>query len=192
MKHLFAAACLSSLCLAACRHAAPPDHSSWPAYAGTKSGSRYSSDDQIKTSDVAQLQVAWTYSSQDKDTDKHSQNQCNPIVVDNVLYGTTPRLKLFALDAATGASRWLFAPAAMDSTAKDDPYAFFKVSRGVMYWQSEDGTYKRILYGAGARIYAVNARDGRPVASFGKGGYVDLSEDLDRPAGSYNTFIAAT
>jgi len=192
MKHLFTAACLSSLCLAACHQATPGDYSGWPAYAGAKDGSRYSSNDQINTGNVAQLQVAWTYSSQDKDPDNHSQNQCNPVMIDSVLYGTTPRLKLFALDAATGAVKWLFDPATMDSAAQDDPYAFFKISRGVMYWQSKDGADQRILYSAGAKTYAINARNGRPVTSFGKGGYIDLSEDLDRPAGSYNTFIAAT
>ena len=40
----------------------------------------------------------------------HSQIQCNPIIVDGVLYGTSPQLKVIALDAATGAERWVFDP----------------------------------------------------------------------------------
>lgn len=86
-----------------CKDAAlSPDYSGWRAYAGSKDGIRYSSNDQINDENVSQLQVAWTYSSNDKDTGDRSQIQCNPIVIDGVLYGTSPRLKLFALNAATG------------------------------------------------------------------------------------------
>ena len=53
------------------------DYSGWSAYAGSKDGIRYSSNDQITTENVSQLQVAWTYSSNDKDTGNHSQIQCN-------------------------------------------------------------------------------------------------------------------
>jgi quinoprotein glucose dehydrogenase len=193
MKQLLAGCCLL-LSLVACHdRAVRTDYSGWRSYAGTKDGSRYSSNDQLNTANVAQLQVAWTYSSQDRDTGNHSQNQCNPIMVDGVLYGTTPRTKLFALDAATGALKWLFDPAALEpDSVRNDPFAFFKVSRGVMYWQSEDGSDKRVLYSAGAKTYAINALTGQPVNSFGKGGYIELDKDLDRDTGTYNAFIAAT
>ncbi len=195
MKRQFAFThwCLILCCLAACRQRpSQTDYSGWRTYAGTKDGNRYSSNDQINAGNVAQLQVAWTYSSHDKDPENHSQNQCNPIMVDGILYGTTPRVKLFALDAATGAVKWTFDPATMEDSTNSDPYAFFKVSRGVMYWQDETGTDKRILYSAGAKTYAINATNGQPITSFGKGGYIDLSEDLDREKDSFNPFIAAT
>jgi quinoprotein glucose dehydrogenase len=48
-------------------------------------GARYSSNDQVNDGNVSQLQVAWTYSSNDKDTGNRSQIQCNPIVVDGIL-----------------------------------------------------------------------------------------------------------
>jgi quinoprotein glucose dehydrogenase len=111
-------------------------------------------------------------------------------MVDGVLYGTSPRLKLFALDAATGVQKWLFDPAQEDTASKNDRFAFFKVSRGVVYWQ--DGNDKRIFYSAGSKTYAINAADGKPVRSFGKQGYIDLAENLDREPGTYNPFIAST
>jgi len=193
MKLLFAG-CALLLCMTACRnHVNGPDYSGWKTYAGSKDGIRYSSNDQLNTGNVAGLQVAWTYCSQDKDTGNHSQNQCNPIMVDGVLYGVTPRVKLFALDAATGAIKWLFDPASLEpDTAEQDPFAFFKVSRGVMYWQNEDGTDKRILYSAGAKLFAINAANGQPIKSFGDKGYILLDIDLDRDTSSYNKFIAAT
>lgn len=194
MKLRTAACCLLLLSMTACHdRSGKPDYSGWPAYAGTKDGMRYSSNDQLNTGNVAKLQVAWTYSSQDKDPDNHSQNQCNPVMVDGVLYGTTPRLKLFALDAATGIVKWLFDPSLLEEdSAKKDPFAFFKVSRGVIYWQNEDRSDKRVLYSVGAKTYAVNAANGELVSTFGKGGYIELDKDLDREEGSYNNFIAAT
>ena len=36
--------------------------------------------------------------------------ECNPIVVNGVLYATTPKLRVIALDAATGKLRWTFDP----------------------------------------------------------------------------------
>ncbi|WP_254640218.1 PQQ-binding-like beta-propeller repeat protein [Chitinophaga sp. GbtcB8] len=189
----FTQAALSVLMLAACRQpSAHHDYSGWRSYAGSKDGIRYSSNDQINTGNAAKLQVAWTYSSHDKDPDNHSQNQCNPIIIDDVLYGTSPRLKLLALDAATGTPKWIFDPASLEDTANADPMAFFKVSRGVMYWQSEDGKDKRILYSVGEKVYAIDAATGKHISSFGEKGYVDLSKDLDRDTASYNPFIAAT
>ena len=163
----------------------------WKTYAGTKDGMRYSSNDQINTGNVAQLQIAWRYSTHDKDTGNRTQNQCNPIVVDGILYGTSPRLKLFALNAETGSQKWLFDPASEDSSGKNDPSAFFKVSRGVVYWQDAQGKDKRLFYSVGAKTYAINAADGKPIRSFGKNGFIDLSENLDRD-NDFNPFIAGT
>lgn len=114
---------------------APQDYSGWTAYAGSKDGIRYSSNEQINADNVSQLEIAWTYTSGDRDPDNHSQNQCNPIMIDGILYGTTPQSKLFALNAATGKQKWILDPASEDPESKNDPFAFFKVNRGVVYWQ---------------------------------------------------------
>ena len=167
------------------------DYSGWNAYAGTKDGSRYASHEQINPNNVSALRLAWTFSSSDRDTGNRSQNQCNPIIVEGVLYGTSPRLKLFALDAATGKQLWLFDPASLDSSSGKDPYAYFKVNRGVMYWEDKSGTDKRIYYSAGAKTYAVDAKTGKVVSSFGGKGYIDLSEQLDRDMPE-KPFVVAT
>jgi quinoprotein glucose dehydrogenase len=167
-------------------------YSGWPAYAGSKEGNRYSANTAIDKSNVAQLTVAWTFSSHDKDSSNRTQNQCNPIVIDGILYGTSPRLKLLALDAASGKPRWIFDPASVDTSSRHDPFAFFKVSRGVVYWKSSDGKDQRILYSVGSRTYAVNTENGTLVPGFGKGGYIDLAENIDREKDTYNPYIAAT
>ncbi|MFM2368299.1 MAG: hypothetical protein RL619_599 [Bacteroidota bacterium] len=170
----------------------PQDYSGWTAYAGSKDGIRYSSNEQINADNVNQLAVAWTYSSGDSDPDNHTQNQCNPIMIDGILYGTTPQLKLFALNAATGKQKWIFDPASEDPESKNDPFAFFKVNRGVVYWQDEDGNDKRIIYSVGSKTYAINVLDGKPIRNFGKKGYIDLTENLDREPDTFNPFISNT
>jgi quinoprotein glucose dehydrogenase len=168
------------------------DYSGWTTYAGSKDGIRYSSDTSINPLNVSQLEVAWIYSSGDRDTGNRSQNQCNPVMIDGILYGVTPRLKLFALDAATGKQQWLFDPASEDTSAAIDPFAYYKVSRGVVYWQNSTGDDKRIIYSAGSKTFAIHAGTGQPVRSFGNNGYIDLSQNLDRDSGTYNPFIVAT
>ncbi len=184
--------CLLSLALIKCKSKIEKDHSGWPAYAGSAGGNRYSSNDQINLDNVSSLKLAWTYSSGDKDSNNRSQNQCNPIMVDGILYGTSPRLTLLALDAGDGQLKWQFHPASLDTTANKDPYAYFKVNRGVMYWQNSDASDKRILYAAGSKIFAVNAIDGKPVTSFGGRGYIDLADHIDREPGTYNPFIVSS
>ncbi|MDQ6889413.1 MAG: PQQ-binding-like beta-propeller repeat protein [Bacteroidota bacterium] len=168
------------------------DYSGWTAYAGSKDGIRYSSDTTINPSNVTQLKVAWSYSSGDKDSGNRTQDQCNPIMIDGILYGVTPTLKLFALNAATGQQKWLFDPALEDSSAKSDPFAFFKVTRGVMYWQDDAGKDKRIIYSAGSKTFAINADNGRPVRSFGNNGFIDLTQNLDRDTGTFNSYVVGT
>lgn len=165
------------------------NYSGWPAYAGSKEGLRYSSNEKITLNNVNKLKVMWTFSTGDKDTANRSQNQCNPIMVDGILYGTSPKLKLFALNAATGQQKWLFDPAKDDTTNNGDPMAYYKVSRGVIYWQNDNGGEKRIFYSVGAKTWAIDAENGTPVRSFGKGGYLDLTKNLDRDTKS---FVAGT
>ncbi|MCX6228873.1 MAG: PQQ-binding-like beta-propeller repeat protein [Bacteroidia bacterium] len=168
------------------------DYSGWRTYAGTKDGIRYSSNDQINLTNVSKLQVAWTFSSGDRDTANHSQIQCNPIMVDGILYGLTPRVKLFALDAATGKQKWIFDPAVADIIAKKRQSSYFKIARGMTYWQDENGDNKRIIYGVSAKVYAINVQDGTQIHSFGENGVLDLSQNLDRESGTFNSYVSNT
>src|SRR5262249_27982147 len=86
---------------------APPADVGWPVNGGVDN-IRYSSLTQISRDNVSKLKVVWTYDSHD--AFKGSEMQSNPIVVDGVLYATTPTLKVVALDAATGREIWRFDP----------------------------------------------------------------------------------
>jgi quinoprotein glucose dehydrogenase len=80
----------------------------WPIYGGSPDNTHYTTLGQITPANVASLKVAWTYET--KDEWKGSEMQTNPVVVDGILYGTSPKLRVFALDAATGKELWSFDP----------------------------------------------------------------------------------
>ncbi|HEV2483630.1 MAG TPA: PQQ-binding-like beta-propeller repeat protein [Puia sp.] len=142
----------------------------WPAYGGNPAGNRYSPLDQINKGNVGRLAVAWTFDTgENTDTSGNGHEiQCQPIVVDGVLFGTTPELHVFAVDATDGRLLWKF----------ETPYIRqrFNTNRGVLYWQQ--GSDRRILYSSGSGLYALDAGTGRPVKSFGNDGMVDLHEGL--------------
>jgi quinoprotein glucose dehydrogenase len=148
----------------------PTGHRDWRVVAGGADGIRYSALTQIDRSNVSKLQVAWSYDTGDAFPD--SEIQCNPIVVDGVLYATSPKLRLFALDAATGKELWSFSP------PSDAKVPGKLRNRGVAYWQQ--GDERRVFYAARAFLYAIDARTGKPAPGFGRDGRVDLREGLDR------------
>lgn len=150
----------------------PADHE-WPAHGGDPGHGQYSQAAQIAPDNVAHLEVAWTYRTGDARPDNRSQIQCNPIVVDGTLYGTSPQLKVFALDAATGAARWVF-----DPYAGEPPQENVHVNRGVTHWT--DGTSARIFSSAGQWLFAIDAATGTRIPTFGADGRIDLKQGLGR------------
>ena len=144
----------------------------WSAHGANSSHTQYSPLGQITPANVQHLQVAWTYHSGDA-REGRSQIQCNPIVVHGVMYATTPSLRVFALDAATGQQKWIFDPA--KAGAADSPLG---VNRGVVHWES--GSDARIFATFGERLYALDARTGIPVPTFGDSGSVSLKDGLGR------------
>ena len=150
----------------------------WDTYHGDATASHYSSLDQINKSNVDQLKLRWIYRTED--FDERSQIQCNPIIIDGILYATTPHLKVFALDAATGKEQWTFDP--FNGKVPSG------VNRGVVYWSN--GNDQRILFTAGSDLMAINAKTGEPISTFGQDGRIDLRQGLDRDIG--NQDIVAT
>ena len=103
------------------------DYTGWKVYGGTPDNIHYSTLRQINRDNVRNLAVAWTYESGDEFPE--SEMECNPIVEHGVLFVTTPKLRLVALDAATGQLRWSFDP------NQGEPVATKLRNRGVSYWE---------------------------------------------------------
>ncbi len=138
----------------------------WSVYGGGPESIRYSTLSQINRANVGQLRLAWSYDTGDAFPD--SEMQCNPIVVNGLLYATTPKLRVFALDAAKGTRVWVF-----DPNEGREVKSRTRI-RGLVHWRG------RIYFAARQYLYALDATSGKPIASFGRGGRIDLREGLGR------------
>lgn len=164
-------AALACLLLAYGAFTGAQDFKGWTTYGGDEGNTHYSALAQLNRDNVSELELAWRYdSARGAPLPATSELQLNPIVVDGVLYGRNPLYNVFALDAATGQERWSYNP----------PLTHVGLSnmRGVTYWQGEGREH--ILFTTGHYLMALDARDGKPVKSFGSHGKVDLRIGLGR------------
>ena len=179
--------------LACAPDAAPPGESpvdGWPEYGHGPGGDRHSSLTQIHPGNVHALAPAWTYHHGDIDDGSSGLGvragfQTTPILVDDQLVFCTPRNRVIALDAETGAERWSFDP-------KVDTDGLYLLNcRGVAAWTDPhadaESCRTRIFSGTlDARLLALDARTGAPCDGFGTGGSVDLTEGIgDTKPGEY-------
>ncbi|HEX7938262.1 MAG TPA: pyrroloquinoline quinone-dependent dehydrogenase [Gemmatimonadaceae bacterium] len=158
---------LLALCVTAIE-AQTPRNVDWPVFGGNSDNTHYTTLSQISPANVARLQVAWTHDT--KDAFPGSEMQSNPIVVDGVLYALTPKQHLFALDAATGAEKWVFDPT-------NGTFSGPRIrARGVVV---HDG---RVYFNYRFRLFAIDAKTGKKAPGWGNdSGWVDLREGLGRP-----------
>ncbi len=141
----------------------------WSIYKADSESSSYSVLTQINRENVNALQVAWTFNPNDAREDGRIANgECNPIIIDGIMYATSARHRVYAIHASTGKQIWSF-----------DPFNGGEgggIYRGVTYWEAGDD--KRILYTAGDNLFAHDARTGKLITQFGEGGKVSMNVGL--------------
>ncbi len=140
----------------------------WANVGNDKGGMRYSTLKQIDRTSVKNLKIAWTYHTGDAAAEG-TTIECTPIVIEGVMYLTTVRTKIVALDAATGHEIWKF-----------DPHTG-GVNRGVGYWSDgKPGGERRILSALNdGRLLCLDAKTGRLDPHFGTGGIVDMRQGIE-------------
>lgn len=138
-----------------------PQHLVWDNYGGGADASKYVAHTQITRANVGRLQVAWTY-----ETGDDTSYPFNPVIVDGVMYVLAKNNSLVALDAATGEEIWIHAR--LGNIPR----------RGINFWQSADGSDRRILIQVNNYLQAIDARTGRSILTFGDHGLVDLKVGL--------------
>ena len=153
----------------------------WLAYGRDPGGERYSPLEDVNRSNVAALQIAWTFRTGDAYQPARGRPtafEATPLYVDGTLYLSTPLGRVIALDPVSGRQRWVFDA----KVPRDAGYGDF-ASRGVSTWQR--GRERRIVVATiDARLIALNAATGEPIQTFGTAGTVDLRQGLRiRPAG---------
>jgi len=162
-------------------------YDNWEVYGGNNENNHYSSLAAIDTNNVSQLQLAWEYHC--GDADSMTQIQVNPIIINGVFFGVSPKLKLFALDAKNGKKFWEFDPATFgNSEIQGKGYFSMNVCRGVAVYKANNGN--RIFYAAGARLFCIDANSGKPITNFGNNGFIDLHDGLGERA--KNLYVAST
>lgn len=145
------------------------NYTDWAIYRGDKKSNQYAELAQINAANVHRLKPVWEYHTGDPNG---PSMYSNPIIVDGLMYFTTPRLDAIALDAVTGKEVWRF----VSSEHEPDRKIFRGRSRGVTFWEGEAG--KRIFHYVNNRVYALDAKSGSLVTSFGKNGSIDLRHNL--------------
>jgi quinoprotein glucose dehydrogenase len=158
-------------------------HTDWPNVGNDKGGTRFSPLEQINRDNVSKVQVAWTYKVDDADPAKNTTIECTPLVVDGVMYVTTARTKVVALDAANGRELWRFDPYGAAYGGPDNK-AFIRasggVNRGVAYWSDgkPDGQRRVLLGASDGRLISLDAKTGKPDEAFGTHGVLDLKAGI--------------
>lgn len=141
----------------------------WSVYKADSESSSYSGLSQINKENVGNLVLAWTFIPNDARKDSRGgSSECNPIIIDGILYATSARHRVYAVNANTGQLIWSFDPF--------DGGEGGGVSRGVTYWEAGDD--HRILYTAGDHLFAHDAKTGKLISSFGEHGKVSMNDGM--------------
>src|SRR5687768_8605447 len=158
----------------------------WPHYAADQAASHFSPLEQITPANVSKLAIAWEWKPNEKILPQFGTRpgafQNTPLMIDNVLYLSTPYNQVAALDATTGKELWRYDPKAYEDGQPPNGQGF--AHRGVAAWKDRStsltaGNDKlRIILNSRYRLIQLDAKTGAVVASFGKNGNIDLSEGL--------------
>ena len=152
----------------------------WPVYGGDQGGSKFSPLADIDASNVDRLSPAWTWSTGEKTLAQFGTRpgvfETTPIMIGNVLYFSTPYNRVVALNADTGAERWTFDPKAYEDGQPPNGTGY--VHRGIAAWRDGQSGALRLFLNSRYRLFSIDAATGRPVATFGDRGSIDLSKGL--------------
>lgn len=158
----------------------------WPTYGHDPGGTRFSPLTELTPANVAQLQPAWVYHMKPSvapaaaatpadpgaplpqgrgGAGGFASGETTPLVINGLMYVSTPYGRVVALDPTTGKEKWVFPlPSGSPST------------RGVEYFRGDPATPPQIVFGStDGKLYSIDAVTGEPNDRFGVKGTVDLN-----------------
>jgi quinoprotein glucose dehydrogenase len=158
----------------------------WPVAIGDAGGARYSTLADIDTANVHRLQPAWRWHAHEHlrydpgsgEPLAAGSFQASPVMLGDTLYLSTAYSRAVALDAASGRQLWAFDPDVTRWGPTASSHSLFS-HRGVAVWS--DTAERRVFLAARWRLWALDARTGKPIPTFGTDGSADLSVDLRWP-----------
>ncbi len=170
-------------------------YSEWRVHQGDAAASHYAPLSQISPSNVAELQVAWTWGSIDEELRERDPAafrigrsfwyEATPLLVDGTLYTITSMGQIAAIHPGTGRTLWSYDPKTWESGR---PVNLGFIVRGISYWT--DGDSKRLLIGSNdAFLISLDVETGEPDPAFGDAGRVDLTQGLGVPVEDRGAFL---
>jgi quinoprotein glucose dehydrogenase len=176
-----AAAGLAAMLAGISADRAPVD---WAYWGGDPGSAHYSKLTGINTKNVSQLRQAWTWKTGETDLKEYGTRpgmfENTPVVIEGVMYVTSPYNKVIALDAETGTALWSYDPKSYVDGQPANGTGY--VHRGIAIWRdARAGNQPRIFLNTRYRLISLDAKTGKPVNTFGDNGVVDLSQGLVWP-----------
>jgi quinoprotein glucose dehydrogenase len=170
----------------------PALRSEWPSYGADPGGSRFSAAAVIDTTNVDQIRPAWEWRTNEsavrgRGNTRNSEPgkfETTPVMLGDTLYLSTPLHNAVALDANTGRQLWRFDPDATE-WASGEKLGVGYVHRGVAVWSGSGAEPRRVFLNSRWKLFALDARTGKPIPGFGTNGVLDLSSGLSRPVNRY-------
>jgi len=144
----------------------------WPVYGHDPGAARYSTLAQINPNNVSKLTQAWIYNSKpapDAKTNwRRVESKTTPLVINGVMYFTTPFQSLVAVEPETGKKLWSF----------DHQYNP-RSPKGIAYWAGDKSSPPTLFFGTeDGLLIAVNAKSGKTVPGFANEGELDLKPGM--------------
>lgn len=177
-RRTLASVAILVLCAAAVAAQQQSRTGEWTHYGGDPGGLKYSPLAQIDRTNVSKLQLAWEWKTEEVPLKEFGTFpgafQNTPLMIDGVLYVSTPYNRVAALEAKTGRELWTFDPKAYVDGQPASGQGF--IHRGVAAWRDHGAL--RIFLNTRYRLIALDAKTGKPVTTFGNGGEIDLAEGL--------------
>jgi quinoprotein glucose dehydrogenase len=152
-----------ALCVGASAALSAIPDGDWRTINRDLASTRFSPLKDIDRTNVSKLGLAWSYPMK-------AYNTVVPLVIDGTMYFTAGN-RIVSVDASTGKELWSYT---VERDPKAGPGGGGVSTRGVGYWAGDAKTPPHILVMLGSRMLALGAADGKPVASFGTGGFQDV------------------
>lgn len=168
MKRILFAAVIAGVAIAA-----PRAQSNWTHVGQDQGHTKYSTLDQINTTNVGKLQRAWTFNT----GDKSGFFESTPLVIGDTLY-VSAQNGVFALDPIAGTQKWKFEANGV-------------TRRGLAYWPGDASTPATLFIGSDTKLLAIDASSGKLVPSFGEGGFIQMGAAMQSPPSVYKDLLIA-
>jgi len=148
----------------------------WYRSHGNHSSNRFSELELINTKNVHNVEIDWIFKSGEPQS-----IQCNPIIIDGIIYTPISGNYIAAIDGSNGNLIW-----------KSKKFKSSLAKRGITYWKDPVSKIERIFFSNEKNLVSLDVKNGLFDENFGSNGIVRTGNNLLPPAIYNNQIIIAT